>query len=52
MRTTLSTNGQVVVPGTVRRRLNLHPGDAFGVEVVDGRIVLTPLTPRKYGITI
>ena len=52
MQTSLSTKGQVVVPGPVRRRLNLRPGDAFGVEVEDGRIVLTPLAPRKYAITI
>lgn len=52
MRTTLSTKGQVVVPGSVRRKLNLHPGDAFGVDVEEGRIVLTPLAQRKYAISI
>lgn len=52
MQTALSTKGQVVVPGSVRRRLNLHPGHAFGVEVEDGRIGLTPLGSRKYVISI
>ena len=52
MRTTLSTEGQVVVPGAVRSRLGLHPGDAFSIKLDNGSIVLTPLAPRRYAITI
>lgn len=52
MRTTLSTKGQVVVPGSVRTRLGLHPGDEFSITLDNGLIVLTPLTPRRFAVTI
>ena len=52
MRTTLSTKGQVVVPGSVRSRLGLHPGDEFSIKLDNGSIVLTPLTPRRFAVTI
>jgi AbrB family looped-hinge helix DNA binding protein len=45
MQTKVSTKGQVVLPGPLRRRLNLQPGDALHVDVENGRIILTP--PRK-----
>jgi AbrB family looped-hinge helix DNA binding protein len=52
LRTTLSTKGQIVLPGSLRSRLGLHPGDAFSIKLDNGSIVLTPLTPRKFAITI
>jgi len=52
MRTTLSTKGQIVVPGALRSRLGLHPGDAFSITLDNGAIVLTPLTPRRFAVTI
>ncbi len=52
MRTTLSTKGQIVVPGVLRSRLGLHPGDAFSIKLDNGAIVLTPLTPRRFAVTI
>lgn len=42
MRTKLSTKGQVVLPGQIRERLGLRPGDALEASVEGGRIVLTP----------
>jgi AbrB family looped-hinge helix DNA binding protein len=47
METRLSSKGQVVLPGPVRRSLGLRPGDALGVAVVEGRIVLTPRAARS-----
>lgn len=36
--------GEVTIPLQVRERLHLQPGDNLLVDVVDGRIVLTPAT--------
>jgi AbrB family looped-hinge helix DNA binding protein len=45
MRTKVSTKGQVVLPGRLRRKLGIQAGDELDVNVEAGRIVLTP--PRK-----
>lgn len=42
MQTKVSSKGQVVLPGELRRRLGLRAGDALEVNVRDGVIVLTP----------
>jgi len=42
METKLSTKGQIVLPGAIRRRLGLQPGDSVDAKVQAGRIVLTP----------
>ncbi len=42
MQTRVSTKGQVVLPGPLRRRLGIRAGDPLEAEVEDGRIVLTP----------
>ena len=42
MQTTVSTKGQVVLPGPLRRRLDIRAGDPLDAEIEDGRIVLTP----------
>lgn len=42
METKLSTKGQVVLPGPIRRRLSLKPGDTLDAKVQAGRVVLTP----------
>jgi len=46
METKLSTKGQIVLPGVIRRRLGLEPGDSVDAEVQSGRIVLTPRKRR------
>jgi AbrB family looped-hinge helix DNA binding protein len=46
MQTKLSTKGQVVLPGPIRRKLGLRPGDALDAKVESGRVVLTPKTTR------
>lgn len=39
----LSSKGQLVIPGRVRRALKLSPGDQFHLEVVERKIVLSPV---------
>lgn len=39
----LSSKGQLVIPGGVRRALKLSPGDQFHLEVVEQKIVLAPV---------
>jgi AbrB family looped-hinge helix DNA binding protein len=38
----LSTKGQIVLAGAIRRRLGLQPGDSLDAKVQGGRVVLTP----------
>lgn len=52
METRVSTKGQVVLPGPVRRKLGLRPGDALDVKAEGGRIVLTPRRPRSQRVSI
>lgn len=46
METKVSTKGQVVLPGPVRRRLGIRAGDRLGVNIEAGYIVLTPQSKR------
>ena len=46
MQTKVSTKGQVVLPGPVRRRLGIRPGDPLDVNIEQGSIVLTPRQTR------
>jgi AbrB family looped-hinge helix DNA binding protein len=39
----LSSKGQLVIPGSIRRALNLPPGTEFHLEVVERRIILDPV---------
>ena len=45
MQTRVSTKGQVVLPGPIRRKLGLRAGDALEASVEGERIVLT--RPKK-----
>jgi AbrB family looped-hinge helix DNA binding protein len=42
METRLSTKGQIVLPGKIRQRLGLKPGDRLVASIEDGKVVLTP----------
>jgi AbrB family looped-hinge helix DNA binding protein len=42
MQTRVSTKGQVVLPGPLRRKLDIRNGDPLDVTIDKGRIVLTP----------
>jgi len=52
MQTRVSTKGQIVLPGPLRRRLGIRAGDPLDANIEAGRIVLTPhrKTPRKASI--
>lgn len=39
----LSSKGQLVIPGAVRRALGLSPGTELSLEVVDKKIILAPV---------
>jgi len=52
MQTKVSTKGQVVLPGPLRRRLDIRAGDPLDANVEDGRIVLTPRKRRPYRVKI
>jgi AbrB family looped-hinge helix DNA binding protein len=55
MQTKVSTKGQVVLPGPLRRQLGIRAGDAFDVNLESGRIVLTPkrkASPRAKIVTV
>jgi AbrB family looped-hinge helix DNA binding protein len=41
MQTRVSTKGQIVLPGPLRRRLGIRAGDPLDVDVEGHRIVLT-----------
>ena len=47
MQTTVSTKGQVVLPGPLRRRLDIRAGDPLDAEVEGGRIILTPRPKQR-----
>ena len=48
MQTKVSTKGQVVLPGPLRRRLDIRAGDPLDANIEDGRIVLTPRRRRRH----
>ena len=45
MQTKVSTKRQIVLPGPIRRKLGIQPGDPLEISVEQDRIVLT--APRK-----
>lgn len=48
MKTKVSTKGQIVLPGPLRRRLGIRAGDALEIAVENDRIVLTQANKPKY----
>jgi len=52
MQTKVSTKGQVVLPGPLRRRLDIRAGDPLDVNIEAGSIVLTPSKKRSHRIKI
>jgi AbrB family looped-hinge helix DNA binding protein len=48
MQTRVSTKGQIVLPGPIRRRLGIRAGDPLDAEVEAGSIILTPLKKRSH----
>ena len=52
MQTKVSTKGQVVLPGPLRRRLGIRAGDPLDANIEAGRIVLTPRKKRPPPVKI
>jgi AbrB family looped-hinge helix DNA binding protein len=52
MHTKISTKGQVVIPGALRRRLDIRAGDYLDANITGGRIILTPRRKRLHRPTI
>ena len=52
MQTKVSTKGQVVLPGPLRRRLGIRAGDPLDANIEAGRIVLTPRKKRQQPVKI
>jgi len=52
MQTRVSAKGQVVLPGPIRRRLDIRLGDALDAHIENERIVLTPRRKRRYRLKI
>jgi len=48
MTTKVSTKGQVVLPGPLRRKLGLRAGDSLEAKIEAGRIILIPKKRRSY----
>lgn len=48
MQTRVSTKGQIVLPGPIRRKLGIRPGDPLDITVEQDRIVLTQPSKPKY----
>lgn len=46
MHTKVSTKGQVVLPGPIRRRLDIRAGDSLDANIEEGRVILTPRRKR------
>ncbi len=52
MEAKLSTKGQVVLPGPIRRQLGLQPGDSLDAKVQAGGVLLTPRRRRPRQVRI
>ena len=48
MTTKVSTKGQVVLPGPLRRRLGIRAGDPLEAKIEAGRIVLIPQRKKRH----
>jgi AbrB family looped-hinge helix DNA binding protein len=48
MQTRVSTKGQIVLPGPLRRKLDIRAGDPLEISVEKNRIVLTQASKPKY----
>jgi len=46
MQTKVSTKGQIVLPGPLRRRLGIRAGDTLNIAVEKDRIVMTATQTR------
>jgi AbrB family looped-hinge helix DNA binding protein len=52
METRVSTKGEVVLPGPLRRRMGILAGDLLDIQIEAGRIILTPRKKRPRHVRI
>jgi AbrB family looped-hinge helix DNA binding protein len=52
MRTKVSTKGQIVLPGPLRRKLGIHAGDSLDIAIEQDRIVLSAPKKTPFAATI
>jgi len=52
MQTKVSTKGQVVLPGPLRRQLDIRTGDPLDANIENGSIVLTPRKERQHRVKL
>jgi AbrB family looped-hinge helix DNA binding protein len=52
MKTKVSTKGQVVLPGPLRRKLGIRAGDPLVAKIEEGRIILIPQKKRMQKLKI
>lgn len=43
---TVSTKGQIIIPAEIRKKHAIKQGDRFEVQVIDGKLVLTPVKTK------
>jgi AbrB family looped-hinge helix DNA binding protein len=48
MQTKVSTKGQIVLPGPLRRKLGIRAGDSLDIAVEEDRIVLTAAKRKRF----
>jgi AbrB family looped-hinge helix DNA binding protein len=48
MQTRVSTKGQIVLPGPLRRKLGIRAGDTLDIAVEQDRIVLSAPKKKRY----
>jgi AbrB family looped-hinge helix DNA binding protein len=48
MQIRVSTKGRIVLPGTLRRQLDIRAGDLLDVCIENDRIILTPSRKSKF----
>jgi AbrB family looped-hinge helix DNA binding protein len=48
MQTRVSSKGQIVLPGALRRQLGIRAGDPLDIAIEKDRIVLTQASKPKY----
>lgn len=50
MRATLKDKGQLTLPARIRKAIGVTTGDVFEVDIVLGKVVLTPLVMQPAAI--
>jgi bifunctional DNA-binding transcriptional regulator/antitoxin component of YhaV-PrlF toxin-antitoxin module len=52
MRTSVASNGEIIVPGELAKKLGFLPGDSLNATIEAGKIVLFPSPKTQYHGTI